>query len=74
MSDKVTVTDTLFLEVRKIIEEGKQQVAQAVNVGLSATYWHIGKRINEDVLENKRADYGKQVVATYGMFVLCVKK
>ncbi len=66
MSNKVTGKDTLFLEIRKIIEEGKQQVAQAVNVGLSATYWHIGKRINEDILENKRADYGKQVVATLG--------
>jgi len=27
-------------------------------------YWHIGKRINMDVLENQRAEYGKQIVAS----------
>ncbi len=27
-------------------------------------YWNIGKRINDNVLKNERADYGKQIVAT----------
>ena len=27
-------------------------------------FWNVGKRINEDMLQNKRADYGKQIVAT----------
>ena len=27
-------------------------------------YWHIGERINREVLENQRAEYGKQIVAT----------
>ncbi len=26
-------------------------------------YWNIGKRIREDVLKNKRADYGEQIVS-----------
>jgi predicted nuclease of restriction endonuclease-like (RecB) superfamily len=26
-------------------------------------YWNIGKHINEDILQNKRAGYGKQVIA-----------
>lgn len=26
-------------------------------------YWHIGRRIREDVLGNDRADYGKQIVS-----------
>lgn len=25
-------------------------------------YWQIGKRINDDVLQNQRAEYGKQIV------------
>jgi hypothetical protein len=25
----------------------------------------VGKRINEDILQNKRADYGKQIVSTH---------
>jgi predicted nuclease of restriction endonuclease-like (RecB) superfamily len=31
---------------------------------LTLTYWHIGKKINEHILENKRAEYGKEIVAT----------
>jgi predicted nuclease of restriction endonuclease-like (RecB) superfamily len=27
-------------------------------------YWHIGERINRDVLGNQRAEYGKQIVST----------
>jgi len=27
-------------------------------------YWHIGERINREVLSNERAEYGKQIVAT----------
>lgn len=54
----------LFSEIKTVIEQGKQQVAQAVNVGLTATYWHVGKRINEEVLDNKRADYGKKIMQT----------
>jgi len=62
MSKEIDLNSKLFPEIKKIIEEGKQQVAQAINVSLTATYWHIGKRINEDILQNKRADYGKQIL------------
>ena len=26
-------------------------------------YWHIGDRINRDVLNNERAEYGQQIVS-----------
>jgi predicted nuclease of restriction endonuclease-like (RecB) superfamily len=29
-------------------------------------YWNIGKRINDEILNNKRADYGKQIISTLG--------
>ena len=61
---KEDIGKDLFGEIKQLIEEGKQSVAQAVNVGLTATYWNVGKKINEDILKNKRADYGKQVVST----------
>jgi len=54
----------IFQDIRLFIEQSKQQVAVAVNSTLSLLYWKIGKRINEEVLESKRADYGKQIVAT----------
>jgi len=56
--DKQLVTDIIFL-----IEESKYHIAQTVNSTLTLLYWRIGKRINEEVLGNKRADYGKQVIS-----------
>jgi len=34
------------------------------NRGTVLLFWKIGKRINDEVLNNKRADYGKQIVVT----------
>lgn len=66
MNKKIESNKHLFSEIKKIIEQGKQQVAQSVNMSLTATYWHVGKRINDEVLNNKRADYGKQIISTLG--------
>jgi len=38
-------------------------VAATANYELTAMYWHIGNRINNEVLGNERAEYGKQIVA-----------
>jgi predicted nuclease of restriction endonuclease-like (RecB) superfamily len=48
--------------LRQIINQTKGKVASAVNVGLTLMYWHIGERINREVLGNQRAEYGKQIV------------
>lgn len=52
----------LFSDVSRLIEEARQSVAQAVNTTLSLLYWKIGKRIKNEVLKNKRAEYGKKVL------------
>jgi len=61
---KDPTSNELFNEVKQLIEEGRTTVAQTVNVALTATYWKIGKKINEEVLRNQRAGYGKQIVAS----------
>jgi predicted nuclease of restriction endonuclease-like (RecB) superfamily len=58
------IEDQLFLELAVLIEKGKSQAVAQVNSILTLTYWHVGKKINEHVLKNKRAEYGKQIVAT----------
>jgi DUF1016 N-terminal domain len=35
-----------------------------VNSAVVALYWHIGKRIREDMLGEKRAEYGEPIVST----------
>ncbi|OQY01822.1 MAG: hypothetical protein B6I26_02335 [Desulfobacteraceae bacterium 4572_130] len=54
----------LFKDLSLIIEQGKKLVVSQVNSTLTLTYWEIGKRINIDVLQNQRAEYGKQIVVT----------
>ena len=54
----------LFLSIKQLIEQGKQQIAISVNTTMGMLYWQIGKMINDDVLQNQRAEYGKQIVPT----------
>jgi len=63
-SKKSTRDPNLFLEIKEIIQNAKEKVARTINATLTATYWYIGKRINDEVLENKRAGYGKEIVKT----------
>jgi predicted nuclease of restriction endonuclease-like (RecB) superfamily len=39
-------------------------VQSFANSTLTALFWQVGCRINQDILKQKRADYGKQIVVT----------
>ncbi len=52
----------LSSDIRQLIEAARQRVAVAVNAELTLLYWHIGRRINTELLQGKRADYGQTVV------------
>ena len=54
----------LFSDLCTIVETTKRKTAVAVNSGIVFMYWNIGHRINTEVLGNKRAEYGKQIVST----------
>lgn len=58
------VVKSLVSDLRQIIDEARDHVAATANYELTMMYWHIGERINRDVLGNERAEYGKQIVAT----------
>ncbi|MDL1974478.1 MAG: PDDEXK nuclease domain-containing protein [Deltaproteobacteria bacterium] len=64
MKEKKLVNAVLVTEIKQLIEQSRRKVAVAVNSEISMLYWHIGKRINSDVLNHKRAEYGKQIIAT----------
>ena len=55
---------SLIKDLRQIIEQARGHVAATANYELTMMYWHIGERINREVLGNQRAEYGKQIVAT----------
>lgn len=54
----------LHTEVRELILAARQQVAQAVNTGLTLAYWQVGERIRREVLNQKRAGYGREIIQT----------
>ena len=54
---------SLIKDLRQIIEQARGHVAATANYELTMMYWHIGERINREVLGNQRAEYGKQIVA-----------
>ena len=56
--------NSLFEQIRNLIEQTKNNVAIAINSSLTMMYWNIGKLINDEILQNKRAEYGKEIVAT----------
>jgi predicted nuclease of restriction endonuclease-like (RecB) superfamily len=51
-------------DIRTLIEKSRQQVAVSINVTMTKLYWQIGKRINGEVLQNQRAEYGKQIIVS----------
>ena len=55
---------SLFEKIKNLIEQTKQNVAISVNSSLTIMYWEIGNKINQDILKNQRAEYGKEIVVT----------
>lgn len=53
----------LLGDIRSLIEQGRQQLASAVNSALTVLYWHIGQRIRSELLKGERAAYGEQIVS-----------
>lgn len=62
---KVVLSEKALLqELSQLIEQSQQHLVSQANSILTMLFWHIGNRINENILQNKRADYGKQIVVT----------
>ena len=57
-------TESLIQDLRQIINQARGHVAATANYALTTMYWHIGERVNREVLGNQRAEYGKQIVAS----------
>lgn len=54
----------LFNELALLIEQSQQKVALAAKSAVTILFWKVGKRINEEILQNKRAEYGSKIVTT----------
>ena len=54
--------NNLFADIKTLIEQSKRQFAIVVNSTTTMLYWKIGNRIRTDFLQNKRAEYGQEIV------------
>jgi len=60
---KAITPKVLLKDLRELIAEARQDVARQVNSALVLLYWRVGKRIRQDILKEKRAGYGEQIVS-----------
>ena len=63
-SSPPSATTSLLGDLRQLIEAAREQTARVVNSSLVTMYWQIGKRIQQDVLQEVRAGYGMEIVQT----------
>lgn len=67
MADNTNIIEgqqLLLHDLRCIINDARMRVASTANSELTLMYWHIGERINRELLHYQRAEYGKQIVST----------
>lgn len=70
-SQLAPVATDLSADIAQLIEEARNAVAIAVNSGLTLLYWHIGQRIQQELLKGERAGYGQQILATVAQQLTC---
>jgi hypothetical protein len=54
----------LLIDLRSLIRQTREGVAQGVNSALVSLYWQVGERIRTESLQSQRAAYGEEIVAT----------
>jgi predicted nuclease of restriction endonuclease-like (RecB) superfamily len=55
--------NALYADICKLVEEARKFLANSANKTITLMYWKIGERINNELLDGKRAEYGKQIVS-----------
>lgn len=58
----IVSTDTLIRDISKLINEAQLRVAREYNFAHVELCWFIGRRIDEEILKFKRAQYGNQII------------
>ena len=57
-----TKSSNLFEEINGLIQNVRNKVAFTVNKELVLLYWQVGAAIKNDILKNKRGDYGEEII------------
>jgi len=60
---KLVSNKDMFQDIKLLIAQARNNVSIAINSELSLLYWKIGRKINEEILKFKRAEYGEKIIA-----------
>ena len=55
---------SLLTDLRSLIQAARQRVATVANATQTMLYWHVGRRLLKENLQDTRAAYGKRILAT----------
>ena len=61
---EIVRSGNLLAELRGLIEQARQHVAQTANSTLTMLHWQLGLRIYREVLAGQRASYGEEILPT----------
>ncbi len=61
---QVSAPKALLDDLRSLIRQTREGVAQAVNSALVLLYWEVGHRIRTEILKSQRATYGEEILST----------
>jgi len=54
----------LLSDLRSLIQTARQRIATVANATTTLLYWHLGRRLLAENLQDERAQYGKRILAT----------
>ncbi len=60
----------LLDSLSELVELSKYRIASQANSVLTMLFWQIGKDVNDFVLGNERAEYGKQIMSTVSSYLM----
>ena len=63
MEHNLAINKQIINDVKTLIIQSKEQISVSVNSTITLLYWEVGNRINIEVLNESRAEYGKNIVA-----------
>lgn len=64
MNTLPSTTGGVLNDLREMIARIREQVAITVNSSLTLLYWHVGNRIRQEILKEKRAEYGQSIIVS----------
>lgn len=58
----VADVESIFSDISTMIYTAKNEVMMRVNTSVISLYWNIGKKLSDEVLQGKKAEYGKNII------------